>query len=98
MHRQTLLLSCFLLACSAKGEDTAPAKADGAAESSTVSDSSPGETSLEDGGFTAEAAPMDAAPEKTSTVYANTDDTLYEMDPTTKDVKLIGTFSGLAMG
>lgn len=53
-------------------------------------------TAPEDAGFNTDAAPMDAPPEVVAKVYANTDNTLWEMDPLTKTVTKIGAFSGLA--
>lgn len=53
------------------------------------------ETGVDDGGFKAEAAPADAPPEVVAKVYANTDDTLYQMDPTTKEVVEIGKLTSL---
>ncbi|MBI2390229.1 MAG: hypothetical protein HYV09_11625 [Deltaproteobacteria bacterium] len=50
---------------------------------------------VDDGGFNAEATPGDAPPEVVAKVWANTDDTLWQMDPTTKDVVKIGVFDGI---
>lgn len=96
LHRASLALFFSLFACSAKGEDTGSPTVDSSTDVATSETAA--ETGVDDGGFTAEAAPMDAPPEKVATVYANTDDTLYEMDPDTKEVKVIGTFTGLATG
>ena len=41
-----------------------------------------------------EAAPQDGDIVVTTTIYANTDDSLYSMDPKTRAVTLIGKFSG----
>lgn len=94
MSRLTLSL-VFLTACSAQGGDPAPV-------SPTITDSAATETATDsapdDVGFTADAPPMDAPSEVVAKVYANTDTTLYEMDPLTKAVTKIGAFQGPAMG
>ncbi len=91
-----LVLSGLLLAsCSPKSEDPAPV-------SPTVTDSAavdaPAEVSTEDVGFVADAAPMDAPPEVVAKVFANTDNTLWQMDPLTKAVTKVGPFKGLVAG
>jgi len=49
---------------------------------------------VEDGGFVTDALPdVDATAPGISKVYANTDKTLYEMDPSTKTVTKIGDFA-----
>lgn len=44
------------------------------------------------------APQLDATTTITTTIYANTDDSLYSMDPKTKAVTLIGKFAGLGGG
>ena len=79
------------LGCSAGGEDpTGVTPMFDAAALDGAADTNPG-----DGGFNTDAAPMDAAPEVVAKVYANTDNTLWEMDPLSKTVTKIGQFAGL---
>lgn len=92
MSSQNLLapLACVLaLSCSASGEEPT------AGVPTTDSGSALPEAGLEDAGFSADAVPVDAAPEVVAKVYANTDDTLYQMDPLSKGVVEIGKFDGL---
>lgn len=93
MSRWFVFVACA--ACSASGTDPAPV-------SPTITDTGASEaatdTSPEDVGFKADATPMDAPPEVVAKVYANTDTTLWEMDPLTKSVTKIGAFKGPATG
>lgn len=84
------LLCVFASACSASGTEPTGGvpTTDGATEASV-------EVGGDDGGFAADATPVDAPPEVVAKVYANTDDTLYQMDPLTKDVVEIGKLTGL---
>jgi hypothetical protein len=66
---------------------------DGGAEAATDTAPAP-----DDGGFNTDATPMDAPPEVVAKVYANTDNTLWQLDPLTKVASKIGGFTGLAMG
>ena len=50
-----------------------------------------------DGGMDARA-PQDGGVVITTTIYANTDDSLYSMDPATRAVTLIGKFTGIGGG
>jgi hypothetical protein len=56
------------------------------------------DTTPEDVGFKADAAPMDAPPEVVAKVYANTDTALWEVDPISKAATKIGGFKGPAAG
>lgn len=84
------LLCVFATACSASGTEPT-----GGVPSTDAAGESGLETGPDDGGFTADATPIDAPPEVVAKVYANTDDTLYQMDPLTKDVVEIGKLTGL---
>ncbi|MEO7096480.1 MAG: hypothetical protein ABI175_24690 [Polyangiales bacterium] len=80
--------------CSASGTEP-----DRIATDSSVGGDSSGDVARpdteSDGGFLTDAPPLDAPPAVTQTIFANTDDELYRMDPTTKAVALIGPFAGL---
>jgi hypothetical protein len=95
MSRRFLLVITLLAACSPKSED--PAQVSPTLKDSAAADA-PAETGAEDVGFIADAAPMDAPPEVVAKVYANTDNTLWQMDPLTKSVTKVGPFKGLAAG
>jgi hypothetical protein len=86
-----LLASTLACGCAAKATEST----DVASQFDSAIADTAGDTAVDDGGFTAEVAPVDAPPEVVAKVYANTDDSLYEMDPTTKDVVLIGKLTGL---
>jgi hypothetical protein len=95
--RRALFLPFLVVAsaaCSAAGEEpTGGTPVADVGPFDAVVDTSPG-----DAGFNSEVAPMDAPPEVVAKVYANTDDTLWQMDPLTKTVTKIGAFTGLATG
>ncbi len=82
----------FLLGCSASSNtDPTVAPDSGKIDGAPLADTGTGE-----GGFNVQdARAADAAPELISTVYANTDDTLYKLDTKTKAVTKIGPFTGL---
>lgn len=81
--------------CATSGEEptAVPSAGDAQVDGATTDAADAG-----DGGFGADAAPLDAPPETVAIVYANTDDTLYKMDPETKAVSAIGAIEGLATG
>jgi len=91
MRRAHLLLALSMAsaACSAGGAE--PTGGTPVFDVGNGTDTDPG-----DGGFNTEAAPMDAPPEVVAKVYANTDNTLWQMDPLTKTVSKVGPFAGLA--
>ncbi len=80
-------------ACATSGEEPTAVPSNGDAQ---VGDGGETTETGGDGGFGAEAAPLDAPPETVAIVYANTDDTLYQMNPETKAVTPIGAIQGLA--
>ena len=95
MFASRQLMFAFLIGCSAQGGEPAPVSptgTDGAASDSLT------DTTPEDVGFKADAVPMDAPPEVVAKVYANTDTTLWELDPLTKIATKIGPFKGTATG
>lgn len=94
-HLRVVSLFASLAACSAQGTDPTPVSP---TQTDTGVGDSAGDTAAEDVGFKADAVPMDAPPEVVAKVYANTDTTLWEMDPLTKIATKIGAFKGLATG
>jgi hypothetical protein len=87
-----VLSACFVVAsaagCSATGADTA-----------WSGDATPGDAANDAGdggsGFDPDIALDAPAPPPTVTIYAHTDSTLYELDPSTKTVTTVGDFAGL---
>lgn len=95
--RPGLLLLTFLAsvnACSASGGEP-NAVAPGPTDTGAASDGTADSAISEDVGFGADAKPMDAPPEIVAKVYANTDNSLWEMDPISKTVTKIGAFKGI---
>ena len=92
----TLPVLCSAAACSASGSEPDHVAGDSAVTTDTNGggDSVAVDTGT-DGGFVADAPPLDAPPSVVQTIYANTDDELYRMDPVAKTVALIGPFAGL---
>lgn len=89
-------LLASLTACSASGsEPDHVTPTDSAVTSDTAASDSIGVDTATDGGFIADAPPLDAPTSVVQTIYANTDDELYRMDPVAKTVALIGPFAGL---
>jgi hypothetical protein len=104
---------CVLFACSATPETngfeaTGDAGNGGSSDDAggSTGDNGNGDTGAPPGSFGATDAGRDSAPQPagdatvtmTTTIYANTDDSLYSMDPKTKAISLIGKFTGIGGG
>jgi hypothetical protein len=96
MTHRALLLAFLapLAACSAAGTEPDHVAGDSSVTGDASGDAARADTES-DGGFIADAPPLDAPPAVVQTIYAHTDDELYRMDPLTKEVKIIGKFNGL---
>jgi hypothetical protein len=101
--RRALLLSLVVIGCSAKTtsgfDDPGGSPTDG--DAGTTSSSSGGSSSGAPpalGGDAGTPSPPDGSVVVTTTIYANTDDSLYSMDPQTQAVTLIGKFTGTGGG
>jgi hypothetical protein len=94
-------LSCLpllVVACAAKAgtggfDDTDGGGAEGDGAPGSGSSGEPGDSGVF-GGDGGTAAPPDGSVTVTTTIYANTDDSLYTLDPKTHAVTLVGKFTG----
>jgi len=95
MTRTFSLLAVVVVGCSSQG-NTFPNDGGSPTDSGNPSDqSAPNDTGTQFG----DASLSDASDAGgTTTVYANTDDTLYSLDPQTNAITLIGAFAGMGGG
>lgn len=88
----TALVGCGSSRASGFDEDA------GAAASAEGGGGGAGAFLRQDGGAGAEGGDADTSTTFSTTVYANTDDSLYSMDPATRKVSLIGKLTGMGGG